>query len=292
MSKISKLPFKNYGVLPVSLIQNHVFGTADIYRVFILSLTADKTSGKTDTTINQLADLVGESSNNYKNKNSFTDKLRESGEVTVETLSIQGTQTSSPIKRNYYTFRPLNTKEPFRMIGKEFHSIDADIKIKGYLIKLYSAANTNSLFLNKPKSELEKTLHISHDTINKYNKVLEEKGLIEMVEKGLFITCPGIKPITIITEKTKEILSANQENLISAIALYNQTHPDKIDLKSLTNQDLMKLPIDKTTRIFATYYLTKFKTIENINGFALYLVTGLSSKTAKYEEKALVEIVL
>ncbi len=58
-----KLPFKEYTVLNNNLVQS--LGCSDAYRAYVLALTTDKKTLETDTTIEQLATFVGESSSNY-----------------------------------------------------------------------------------------------------------------------------------------------------------------------------------------------------------------------------------
>lgn len=68
-----------------TLIQK--LGCADVYRTYVLLLIADKSTLTTDTTIDQLASFVGESKSNYKGNRktkSFNDKLRDTGEVTIQ----------------------------------------------------------------------------------------------------------------------------------------------------------------------------------------------------------------
>lgn len=64
---------------------------ADVYRTYVLLLITDKSTLTTDTTIDQLASFVGESKSNYKgNKKtkSFNDKLRDTGEVTIQKRTV------------------------------------------------------------------------------------------------------------------------------------------------------------------------------------------------------------
>ena len=80
-----KLPFKEYTVMSNNLIQK--LGCADVYRTYVLLLTADKYTLTTDTTIDQLASFVGEKPANYKggkSSKSFNDKLRATGEVSIQ----------------------------------------------------------------------------------------------------------------------------------------------------------------------------------------------------------------
>ena len=80
-----KLPFKKYTVMSNNLIQK--LGCADVYRTYVLLLIADKYTLTTDTTIDELASFVGDKPANYKggkSSKSFNDKLRATGEVTIQ----------------------------------------------------------------------------------------------------------------------------------------------------------------------------------------------------------------
>ena len=83
-----QLPFKEYTVMSNNLIQK--LGCADVYRTYVLLLTADKYMLTTDTTIDQLTSFVGEKPANYKggkSSKSFNDKLRATGEVRIRTVA-------------------------------------------------------------------------------------------------------------------------------------------------------------------------------------------------------------
>lgn len=86
---MTKLPFKEYTVINNTLIQK--LGCADVYRTYVLLLIADKSTLTTDTTIEELASFVDESKFNYKGNRktkSFNDKLRDTGEVTIQERTV------------------------------------------------------------------------------------------------------------------------------------------------------------------------------------------------------------
>lgn len=292
MTNSPKLPFKSYTVLPNSLILNNIFCTADTYRIFVLSLTADKVTGVTDTTIVQLANLVGESKFNYENKTSFTDKLRLSDDVDVKTEQIAGTATTSPIKRNQYKFRLPVDPEPFRMIHREFYDVDVEHSIKGYLIRLFSVTQVNTMFCGYSQRKLANLLHVSTTTIRNYNKILVEKGLIVELENGLLLTCPGFNPIIKKTPETKATLSAYKSNLEVAISSYNQSATIALSIDSLTVSDIHKLQLDKSTATFAHYFIDKFSKVNNLNSLAFYLSTGISRKSVNNENEQVIDIIM
>ena len=286
-----KYPFKGYTVLCNSTILDAIFCSADLYRLYVLSLTDDKITRTTDTTIQQLAGFVGESTSNYTGNGAFTDKISKCADIQLVTKFVEST-TSTPKKRNYYKFKQPKGEDIFRIIHRDFFDVDLPIKIKGYLIKLYGVANINTLFMNKTKAELEKLLHIGHNTITSYNKILADRGLIEIVENGLFITCPGFVPITKRTESTEKVLLAYEYNLNVAIDEYNKNHSKSLSIETLTKSDLFKLNLDKSTATFAYYYVDQFSKVKNINSLAYYLITGVSRKAQLNEAEPNSEIII
>ena len=150
-----------------TLIQK--LGCADVYRTYVLLLIADKSTLTTDTTIEELASFVGESKSNYKgNKKtkSFNDKLRDTGEVTIQE------KNSGRKDRTWtdYIFSPV-TYGNYRRISREFYDSyndTLDLKLKGFILKLFSAAEPHSHTITLPMRKLEKLIHMGHDTINKY----------------------------------------------------------------------------------------------------------------------------
>lgn len=86
-----QLPFKEYTVMSNNLIQK--LGCADVYRTYVLLLTADKYMLTTDTTIDQLTSFVGEKPANYKggkSSKSFNDKLRATGKSAYRIRTVAG----------------------------------------------------------------------------------------------------------------------------------------------------------------------------------------------------------
>ena len=278
MSDTKKFPFKSYSALPNSLILNSVFNTADVYRVFVLSLTADKTTGETDTTISQLADFIGESVTNYQNKPTFTDRLRSTNDVSVVTVCYKGKSgQSGPKNRNRYSFRKPEKEDIFRMIHKEFVGVDIGIKLKGYLIKLFAVSHSETLFCDYSLSQLAKELHMSTGTISSYNKKLFELGLLVKLDNGILITCNGLKPVTVKTKMTKNILDEFEAALAHSISVYNSSHTDKINISSLSESDIKKMNLDKSLNTFAFYYKDGFRNVRNLNSLALYIASGGAS---------------
>ena len=138
-----KLPFKEYTVMSNNLIQK--LGCADVYRTYVLLLTADKNTLITDTTIDQLASFVGDKPANYnggKSSKSFNDKLRATWEVAIQN------KDSGRNDRTWtdYIFSPVSFGH-YRRIDREFYDSynnTLDLKLRGFILKLFSAAEPHS----------------------------------------------------------------------------------------------------------------------------------------------------
>lgn len=279
--KEKKLPFKAYTVMNSDIIRD--FSCIDTYRIYVLSLTCDIKTNTTDTTIDQLADLCNESVENYKLqktkrsgkeyiKKSFTDKLRGCKHIQVFTKSY-----GSKGKRNTYVFKTPVGNETFRMIGKEIYNLDIDNKLKGYLIKLYSLANTNTLLITKSIRDIKEQINISNTTFSNYNRKLEDKGYINISDKGIKLTVTGISEICNkpkATEATQSTLKAYENTLYDRVAKYNTYNKTDLQAFNLTRKDIKDLKLNHKLMIFAHYYVDNFKAIYNLNSFVEYLNTG------------------
>lgn len=290
-----KLPFKNYTVMNNTLIAQ--LSCIDTYRTFVLSLTADKTTYTTDTTLEQLAFLCDETIENYKQqkvkgykKVSFPDKLRETNLVTVETI-VKGVNGN----RNIYTFKQPLKDETFRMIGKELYHLDIDNKIKGYLIKLYSIANTNTLLINKPIREIKELINMGNSTFKKYNDILIKKGYLKVTDKGLLLNVCGINAISKKPKQTKEtqMYISNMESILqSQINRYNKQNKTFVNILNLSNTDILNLNLTAEQKQFAKYYTNNFKDVEDINKLCLYLQSGVSNRKAPLKKETPKNIML
>jgi hypothetical protein len=172
-----KLPFKSYTIMNNDLIAH--FSCPDVYRLYVLSLTTDREL-KTDTTLEQLANFVGESVHNLRGgirSKSFPDKLRESSFVDVVTVDGKSYSNGNRITRNIYTFKePIPTQ--YRRITRGLFDIELPTKLKGYIIKLFSITNPHSYIIEKTINEIEKLLRMDKKTIKKYNEELEELNFL------------------------------------------------------------------------------------------------------------------
>ena len=138
-----KRPFKEYTVMSNNLIQK--LGCADVYRTYVLLLTADKYTLPPDTTIDQLSLFVGEKPATYKggkSSKSFNDQLRATGEVPIQN------KDSGRNDRTWtdYRFSPVSFGH-YRRIDKEFYDLynnTLDLKLRGFILKLFSAAEPHS----------------------------------------------------------------------------------------------------------------------------------------------------
>lgn len=188
----------------------------DTYRYFCVSLTAIK--GVSDITYEQIEILIGKKEDNisvssYKcsgKQKSFADKLNELEEVSV-TKEYTKTPNNGIVKRNIYRIDFSTENKLFRMPKKTLLLADLEPKYKGYLLKLFSVCNVNTLTIDITQTELCSLINVSPVTVNKYNKLLIEKGFLIDLGNAYKINIPGLDPI--IDKKYQEQVKINQDYL-------------------------------------------------------------------------------
>lgn len=266
-----KLPFKDYTVLNNALVQS--LGCSDAYRAYVLSLTTDKRTLETDTTVDQLALFVGESSNNYKGgsrSRSFNDKLKATNEVTLIPFRANGHD------RNRYMFNQP-TYGSYRRISRLFydkwnHCLRKELL--GFILKLFSVAEPHSYLITKSIRQLERLIHMGHATIKKYMKQLEELGLLQPIEDawllkvdGLIIDEPGQK-------KIKELILSLDNTLAS--------HLDS------------NAPLPRYLKAYQFYKNKNFEGVDNLGNLLITFSYGMVRypKKQKEDKQSYPEIIL
>lgn len=247
-----------------ALIQK--LGCADVYRTYVLLLIADKSTLTTDTTIDQLASFVGESKSNYtgnRKTKSFNDKLRDTGEVTIQE------KNSGRKDRTWtdYTFSPI-TYGSYRRISREFYDSyndTLDLKLRGFILKLFSAAEPHSHTITLPMRKLEKLIHMGHDTINKYVDQLIELDLLDEVGDSTILKVKGLI-IDQPKDKYVEEVKARFEHMIA----YNESRGN---------------PISRECMIYKKYKEKQFEGIQNMHAFIKSLESGLAGRKQNVKDK-------
>ena len=208
-----KLPFKEYTVMSNNLIQK--LGCADVYRTYVLLLTADKYTLTTDTTIDQLASFVGDKPANYKggkSSKSFNDKLRATGEV-----SIQNKDSGKKDKTwTDYIFFPVSFGH-YRRINREFYDSynnTLDLKLRGFILKLFSAAEPHSHTITLSVRRMKELIHMGHGTISNYIEQLRDMDLLDEVGDTIILKAKGLI-IDLPKDKYVEEVKADFEHMIA-----------------------------------------------------------------------------
>lgn len=262
MNQLTNLPFKSYTIMNNSLIAH--FSCSDVYRLYVLSLTTDRDL-KTDTTLDQLAAFVGEKPTAYKGGKSgeykvqsFTERLKDSGEVGVETERRSSIDGKKSVQRNIYTFKvPVPSK--YTRLTKGLFFLDLDIKVKGYIIKLFSITKQQTFLIDKSQREMEKLLKMSKNTIKKYNEILEKAGLLEVTKDGLLLKIDSL----LIDAPNNDTKSKKMLEEFGDIVAYKQQNGYE-----LNKQEIMYLKAKKDN----------FKGINNLEGWTYWLITGVPFK--------------
>ena len=246
-----------------SLIQK--LGCADVYRTYVLLLIADKYTLTTDTTIDQLASFVGDKPANYKggkSSKSFNDKLRATGEVSVQN------KESGRNDRTWtdYIFSPV-TYGNYRRINREFYDSynnTLDLKLRGFILKLFSAAEPHSYTITLPMRKLEKLIHMGHDTINKYIDQLIELDLLDEVGDSTILKAKGLildQP----KDKYVEDVKARFEQMIA----YNESRGN---------------PISRECMIYKKYKEIDFEGVKDMHALMKSLENGLAGMRHKIKD--------
>lgn len=188
----------------------------DVYRFFCVSLTAIK--GVSDITYEQIEILIGKKEDNisvssYKcsgKQKSFAEKLNELEEVSV-TKEYTKTPNNGIVNRNIYRIDFSTENKLFRMPRKALLLADLEPKYKGYLLKLFSVCNVNTLTIEMTQTDLCSLINVSPATVNKYNKLLLEKGYLIDLGNSYKINIAGLDPI--VDKKYQEQVNFNIEFL-------------------------------------------------------------------------------
>ena len=264
------LPFKDYTVMSNNLMQN--LGCSDVYRTYVLLLTADKEMLRTDTTLGQLAVFVGDEESNYKKgktSKSFNDKLRETGEVSITD------KDSGCTDRHWtdYTFLPV-MKGHYKRIGREFYDNynTLDLKLRGFILKLFSVTEPHSYIIKSSMRELKKLIHMGHDTINSQIKILKDLDLLEEIGDYKVLKVKGLR-IDIPKDSYVEEMKAMFEHMI----MVNESN---------------NIPLSRECMIYKKYKENDFKDIRNMYALMKKLVNGTIGRKTKTKEKVVTDIIM
>ena len=265
-----RLPFKSYTVMSNNLIQE--LRCADVYRTYVLLLTADKTALNTDTTLDQLAYFVGEKVTNYKggsNSESFNDKLKATGEVNINKID-SGRKDRS---RNEYIFNPVK-EQHYRRIDRAFYDEynTLDLKLRGFLLKLFSAAEPHSCIIKLSMRKLEELIHMNHNTISSYIKQLKELDLLDEFGDWKILKVESFI-IDLPKDKFVEETMAGFDNMIA-------------------NNESKGFPLSRECMIYKKYKEKNFENVEYMHALMKSILTGLVGRKQEKKEKEPFTIIL
>lgn len=259
-----KLPFKEYTVMSNNLIQK--LGCADVYRTYVLLLTADKNTLITDTTIDQLASFVGDKPANYKggkSSKSFNDKLIATGEVTIQK------KDSGRDDRTWtdYIFSPVCFGH-YRRINREFYDSynnTLDLKLRGFILKLFSAAEPHSHTITLPVRRMKELIHMGHDTISRYIEQLRDMDLLDEVGDTIILKAKGLL-IDLPKDKYVEEVKAVFEHMIA----FNESRGN---------------PISRECMIYKKYKENNFEGVKDMHALMKSLSNGLVGRKQEVKDK-------
>ena len=256
-----ELPFKKYTVMSNNLIQK--LGCADVYRTYVLLLTADKYTLTTDTTIDQLASFVGDKPANYnggKNSKTFNDKLRATGEVAIQNKDSGRTWTD-------YIFSPVSFGH-YRRIDREFYDSynnTLDLKLRGFILKLFCVAAPHSHTITLSVRKLKELIHMGHGTISNYIELLRDMDLLDEVGDSIILKAKGLI-IDLPKDKYVEEVKAVFEHMIA----FNESRGN---------------PISRECMIYKKYKENNFEGVKNMHALMKSLSSGLVGRKQEVKDK-------
>ncbi len=169
---------KNYTVIP-NMISKQL-DSSDTYRFTCLTFTPRK-DGYTDSTYKQIGHYINQQKPESEDTiRGFVKRLKESGVIKIERFIKDGK------KRNKYFIEKPETN--FRMIKKELLDIDLSVKLKGFMIQLFTITTNNTLVVPLSINKLVKLIKVSKPTAIKYLKELKELELVKKIEAGYELT--------------------------------------------------------------------------------------------------------
>lgn len=259
-----KLPFKEYTVMSNNLIQK--LGCADVYRTYVLLLTADKYTLTTDTTIDQLTSFVGDKPANYKggkSSQSFNYKLRTTGEVTIQN------KDSGRKDRTWtnYIFSPVSFGH-YRRISRKFYDLynnTLDLKLRGFILKLFCATEPHSHTITLSTRNMKELIHMGHRTISNYIDQLRELDLLDEVGDSITLKAKGLI-IDLPKDKYVEEVKADFEHMIA----FNESRGN---------------PISRECMIYKKYKENNFEGVKDMHALMKSLSSGLIGRKQEVKDK-------
>lgn len=165
---------KNYTIVPNNI--SNILDSGDTYRFTCLLFTPRK-DGKTDSTFKQLAEYINKKDSESEDTvKKFVIRLKESGIIKIDEIRI------ADKRRNLFHIPDYQTD--FRIIKKELLELDINIKLKGFMIQLFSIAINNTFDCNYSLNKIVSLIKVSKPTAQKYLAELVEKEHIIKTDTG------------------------------------------------------------------------------------------------------------
>ena len=214
----------------------------------------------------QLASFVGDKPANYKggkSSKSFNDKLRATGEVSIQN------KDSGKKDRTWtdYIFFPVSFGH-YRRINREFYDSynkTLDLKLRGFILKLFSAAEPHSHTITLPVRRMKELIHMGHGTISNYIEQLRDMDLLDEVGDTIILKAKGLI-IDLPKDKYVEEVKADFEHMIA----FNESRGN---------------PISRECMIYKKYKENNFKGVKDMHALMKSLSSGLVGRKQEAKDK-------
>ena len=190
-------------------------------------------------------------------------KLRATGEVTIQN------KDSGRNDRTWtdYIFSPVCFGH-YRRISREFYDSynnTLDLKLRGFILKLFSAAESHSHTITLSVRKLKELIHMGHGTISSYIDQLRDMDLLDEVGDSIILKAKGLI-IDLPKDKYVEEVKADFEHMIA----FNESRGN---------------PISRECMIYKKYKENNFEGVKDMHALMKSLSSGLVGRKQKAKDK-------
>lgn len=218
---------KEYTVMPNYIAK--ILNSADTYRYVALTFSPLK-NGYTNSTFKQIAEYIDPINPEPESTvRSFANRLKKAIHKNGEPLLLinENIRDENGNRRNHYYIPQVN--ENFRMIKDEFRYLPLDIKLKGFILQLFSITINNTLQVKFSIAKISKEVNVSRPAATKYMKELIELGFVKEIEGGYELDGRYFK-----MGKTPQEKEIEEIKKIADTSIYLKEAFDKIDWSKIS----------------------------------------------------------
>lgn len=156
----------------------------------------------------------------------------------------------------------------YRRISREFYdsyNSTLDLKLRGFILKLFSAAEPHSHTITLSVRKLKELIHMGHGTISNYIEQLRDMDLLDEVGDSIILKAKGLL-IDLPKDKYVEEVKADFEHMIA----FNESRGN---------------PISRECMIYKKYKENNFEEVKDMHALMKSLSSGLVGRKQEVKDK-------